>query len=555
MMAQSQSSDDAVAAIELTALEVRLGQRRLKLDAPCTLRAGCMYLVVGPSGSGKSSFARALLGFGDLSAPAIQCRGDVAVTVATGNRHILWKTDKYDPTIRQHIGFLPQAERLGFLDGLSVTDNLSLFAHLDGDQAEVEIERLAQRFHLDPLPERLASASGGERIRLSAIRGLLPRNSEGGMPAVVIADEPTAGLDRVSAESMARSLVDLARSRQTVVLVITHEPEAFVGDTLANNAVVENGAAVENGVRIVECSIDEGRVTEPDANGSHAAISSATIVGALRLEAIAEQPRVARNWLLRATESLDRLGSVALSPLAFLWGLAGLHRPWLLARQLLVDAGGLGTQAFSLTGCMLIAGTVAYFIFERMPKPELIEPLLLPEMMAVTGHTLVRMVLPLGACGLVTTKLGAAQAARLAAAVRSGLLETLALANWRVEAYALVPVVLAQFLAMMLATFLATLGGVLLAAAVYVAGHDGGSLPLTVNLMVDGLEQSPHWWKYALAKIALSSFLGGTIAALYGIAPSRAEDDVARAVHRTLLWSVLAVIACQCALVLIEFAP
>lgn len=548
-MAQSQSSDDAVAALELAALEVRLGQRRLKLDAPCTLRSGRLYLVVGPSGSGKSSFARALLGFGDLSAPAIQCRGDVVVTDAAGNHHVLWKADKYDPTVRQHIGFLPQAERLGFLDGLSVTDNLSLFAHLDGDKAEVEIERLAQRFHLDPLPERLASASGGERIRLSAIRGLLPRNSEGGMPAVVIADEPTAGLDRVSAESMARSFVDLARSRQTVVLVITHEPEAFVGDSLANEA------AVVNGVRIVECAIDEGGMNGPDAGGSNAVISGATIVGALRLEAIAEQPRAARNWLFRATESLDRLGSVALSPVAFLWGLAGLHRPWVLARQLLVDAGGLGTQAFSLTGCMLIAGTVAYFIFERMPKPELIEPLLLPEMMAVTGHTLVRMVLPLGACGLVTTKLGAAQAARLAAAVRGGLLETLALANWRVEAYALVPAVLAQFLAMMLATFLATLGGVLLAAAVYVAGHDGGSLPLTVNLMVDGLEQSPYWWKYALAKVALSSFLGGTIAALYGIAPSRAEDDVARAVHRTLLWSVLAVIACQCALVLIEFAP
>jgi hypothetical protein len=237
------------------------------------------------------------------------------------------------------------------------------------------------------------------------------------------------------------------------------------------------------------------------------------------------------------------------------WGLLGLHRPLVLLRQVLRDASGPGTQAFSLTGCLLIAGTVAYFIFERMPKPELVEPLLLPEIMAVTGHTLVRMVLPLGACGLVTTKLGAAQAARLAAAVRGGLLETLALAGWRVEAYALVPAVVAQFLAMLVATVLSVAAGVLLAAVVYVAGHEGGSLPLAIDLMVDGLKQAPNWWKYALAKIALSSFLGGTIAALYGIAPSRAEDDVARAVHRTLLWSVLAVIASQCCLVLVEFAP
>jgi hypothetical protein len=203
----------------------------------------------------------------------------------------------------------------------------------------------------------------------------------------------------------------------------------------------------------------------------------------------------------------------------------------------------------------LIAGTAAYFIFERMPKPEIVEPLLLPELMAVTGHTLVRLVLPLGACGLVTTKLGAAQAARLAAAVRGGLLETLALAGWRVEAYALVPSVLAQFLAMALASVASLVTGVLLAAVVYVAGHEDASLPLTVNLMIDGLEQAPHWQWYLWAKIGLSSFLGGTIAALCGTVPSRADDDVARAVHRTLLWSVLAVIACQCGLILAEFAP
>jgi ABC-type transporter Mla maintaining outer membrane lipid asymmetry permease subunit MlaE len=233
----------------------------------------------------------------------------------------------------------------------------------------------------------------------------------------------------------------------------------------------------------------------------------------------------------------------------------GLHRPLVLVRQVLLDASGVGTQAFSLAGCLLIAGTVSYFIFERMPKPELVEPLLLPETLAVTGHALARVVLPLGACGLVTAKLGAAQAARLAAATRGGLLETLALAGWNVEAYALVPAVAAQLLAMVLATALALVGGILLAAIVYVAGHGGESLPLTVDLMVDGLQKAPNWWRFALAKIALSGFFGGTIAALYGIAPSRAEDDVARAVHRTLFWSVLAVIACQCGLIIAEFAP
>jgi hypothetical protein len=232
----------------------------------------------------------------------------------------------------------------------------------------------------------------------------------------------------------------------------------------------------------------------------------------------------------------------------------GLHRPLVLFRQVLADGLSLGTQAFSLTGCLLIAGTAAYFIFERMPKPHLVEPLLLQEILAATGHALVRVVLPLAACSLVTAKLGAAQAARLASEVRGGLLETLALAGWRVEAHALVPAVLAQFVAMALATVAAIVGGILLAAIVYVAGHEGASLPMAVNLMIDGVEQAPHGWQYLLAKVVLSCFLGGAIAALCGIAPSRAEDDVARAVHCTLLWSVLAVIASQCGLIVAEFA-
>jgi ABC-type multidrug transport system ATPase subunit len=537
MESTTPSGNAVTPTLEIERLEVRLGARQLTLDRNCVLRAGRLYLVVGRSGSGKSSFARALLGFGDLAEPAIQCRGTVDVSDGAGTKYRLWNDQSYDPLARRHIAFLPQAERLGFLDGLSIADNLTLFSELPPADATSAIARLARRFELDPLPGRLDSASGGERIRLSAIRGLLPRNAKGEMPAVTIADEPTAGLDRASAAAMVRTLVELARGGQSVVVVITHAPEVFL-----DRGNYSNGCDDQT-IRILECRFDENsdRLTTET-------------IASLALSPVCDQPRTIRQWVDRAAAVVGRLGAVALGPLAFAWGLLGLHRPLVLLGRVASDAVGLGTQTFSLVGCLLVAGTVAYFIFERMPKPELVEPLLLPETLAVTGHALARVVLPLGACCLVTAKLGAAQTARLAAAVRAGLLETLALAGWRVEAFALVPTVIAQILAMTIATALALVGGVLLAAIVYVAGHPGGSLPLTVSLMVDGLEQSPEWSRYVTLKVVLSGFLGGTIAALFGIAPSRADDDVARAVHRTLLWSVLAVIACQCALIIAEFA-
>ncbi len=108
---------------------------------------------------------------------------------------------------------------------------------------------------------------------------------------------------------------------------------------------------------------------------------------------------------------------------------------------------------------------------------------------------------------------------------------------------------------MAIGTGLALLAGVTLAGVVYVAGHEQASLSLTINLMIDGLDRAPHWSHYLLGKVVVSGFLGGTIAAMCGIVPSQAKDDSARAVHRTLLWSVLAVIACQCAFVIAEFMP
>ncbi len=539
MISEVQSPRSSTPQLELGRIEISLGPRRLRLDQPCALLAGRLYLLVGPSGSGKSSFARALLGFGELASPVNECRAVVSLDDATGRKHAIWSNETYYPATRSHIAFLPQAEKLGFVDALSVTDNLTLFSHLGRTAAAEEIERLGGRFRLKPMPRSLASASGGERIRMSAVRGLLPRQSIGTMPEVILADEPTSALDRLSAEAMASALIDLARSGACVVLVITHEPELFV-DKLRPT---EPGD--EDAVRIIECEFD----------ATPARARESETVARLRLESAPQKKSLAGDVASQAQGAVAQLGAFALSPLAFLWGLLGPHRPLFLLRQIFFDSVGPGTHAFSLVGSLLIAGTAAYFIFERLPKPELLDPLLLPEMMIVTGHTLVRVVLPLGACGLITTKLGAAQAARLAAAVRSGLLETLAMAGWRVEAYALVPAVVAQVLAMTIGTLLALAAGVVLAGIVYVAGHEEASLSLTVNLMIDGLDRAPRWTHYLFGKIVVSGFLGGTLAALSGIVPSQAKDDLARAVHRTLLWSVLAVIACQCFFVIAEFRP
>lgn len=536
--AASGPPSDGSASLAVDRLEVLLGSQVLQLVEPCVLRAGRLYLLWGPSGSGKSSFARAVLGLGELASPRIPVTAQMVLTDRHGQQHDLWQHREYAPHTREYIAFFPQAEKLGFLDGLSTIDNLRLFSRLPREEAERQARQLAERFHLTTLPRRIAQASGGERMRLSAIRGLLPRTAEGGTPALVIADEPTAGLDQMAAQALADEFVDLARSGESVVAVITHDPRYFLGEQQLPAAT----GAQRKAVRILECSLEQQRAKFSNQ------------IGLLRLEPRADHRPWQQTVVRHAADALQTLGSLALSPLAFLWGLLGLRRPWTLVRQVLWDTLGLGTQIFSLLGCLLIAATASYFIFQQMPKPELVEPLLMPEILQATGHTLIRVVLPLAACALVTAKLGAAQSARLASAVRGGLLETLALARWRVEAYALVPATLAQIGAMLLATLVACAAGLCLAALIYVGSHPQGSLRLATSLLLSGLSEIRGWQQYLVIKVLLSGFLGGAVAAMFGLAPATSADDVARAVHRTLLWSVLCVIGCQCALIIAEFA-
>lgn len=593
-MAEGGPAPAPAAAVELRLDELRvtLANRELVLREPVALPAGRLYLVTGPSGSGKSAFARALLGFGELVVPPTPTRGRVSLVTPAGSLPI-HSTAGYHSASREEIAFLPQAERLGFLDGLTTLENLSLFSHLPAQAGAAQARQLAARFHLADLPTHLSRASGGERIRLSAVRGLLPRRPGGGLPRLVIADEPTAGLDPRAARALADELVELATGSDSLVLVITHEPHWFVErdldepapvppaempDSRPTAAVARDGGASPGGTGTGGTGTGGAGAGEPVARGVGPQVllaevvgenrRSARVVGRLELRSATARPGgdlargegaqaeglVGPGWGHRLREACEGLGSVVLAPVALAWGGLWGRRLGRAARVALADGLHPGTQLFALAGSLLVATTVAYFIFEQTPRPELVEPLLLPEILKATGHTLVRVVLPLAACTLVATKLGAAQAARLAAAVRQGLLETLALARWPLENYALLPAVAAQVVAMTVATGVCLAAGVVAASLVYTLGHARAPLPLSVDLLLSGLRNAPGWEWYLAAKVLCSGLLAGTIAAWCGGTPGSARDDVAEAVHRTLLWGVLGVIACQCAWIIAEFA-
>jgi putative ABC transport system ATP-binding protein len=175
-------------------------------DVSLVIRAGEFVGLMGPSGSGKSSLLFVLAG---LRPPS---RGEVRLFGEPWSRLVPRAAERR----RRHLGLVFQDPFL--ISYLTLRENAAAQA-LDAE-ARARIDPLALdlgvREVLDDLPERVST---GERQRASVMRALV--NS----PAVVLADEPTAHLDRASGDQVVRRLAEVAS--EAALLVATHDPHVL----------------------------------------------------------------------------------------------------------------------------------------------------------------------------------------------------------------------------------------------------------------------------------------------------------------------------------------
>ena len=167
--------------------------------------------VSGHSGSGKSSLLNMLAGI--LTPTAGSVRIDGTDLYSLGDEEL-------SRLRNERIGLVPQGHTA--LRALTVLDNVLLPAVLyNRDEAPAERAReLLGRVGLGDLAEAAPTElSGGELRRMAIARALLMD------PAIVLADEPTAGLDHANATAVLTLLRDAA-DRGAAVLVVSHEAEA-----------------------------------------------------------------------------------------------------------------------------------------------------------------------------------------------------------------------------------------------------------------------------------------------------------------------------------------
>ncbi len=178
-------------------------------DVSLTITRGEYIAVMGPSGSGKSTLLN-LIGLLD--------RPDAGTYQLEGRDVTTLNPDELAKVRSQRIGFIFQSFHL--VPRLTAAANIELPLTLAGIPAHERAKRVSQALNEYGLAERAHhlpnQLSGGQRQRVAIARATILR------PAVLLADEPTGNLDRVTGEEVVRLLEALNAQGMTLIMV-THD--------------------------------------------------------------------------------------------------------------------------------------------------------------------------------------------------------------------------------------------------------------------------------------------------------------------------------------------
>jgi phospholipid/cholesterol/gamma-HCH transport system ATP-binding protein len=213
-------------AVETPAIELRhvtksFGTRRVLDDVCLSVSTGRSVCVLGRSGTGKSVALKHIVGLISPDTGSVLIEGE-DITRLSGREL---------SRVRRRIGFLFQNAAL--FDSIRVGENVEFplrrHTKLPDEEVRSRARALLAQVGLDREYDKMpADLSGGMRKRAGLARALALE------PAILLADEPSAGLDPVTAREIDELLVELkVRSTTTLVVVTHHIPSArTIGDEL-----------------------------------------------------------------------------------------------------------------------------------------------------------------------------------------------------------------------------------------------------------------------------------------------------------------------------------
>ena len=217
--------------LDLHDLHLTYGARSVLNGVSLSFRAGEVTAVIGPNGAGKSSLLLCSAGLIRPQAGEVRLDGRPMLDLAPKAR-------------AQAVAYLPQTTEIAWPITVRALVGLGRLPHHgvwgEGDADRAAIAHAIQSAGVDALADRqVATLSGGERARVLVARGLA------GAPRLLLADEPTAGLDPGHALDMA----DLfrAQAKQGVGVVVTLHDLSLAARAADRIVILAGGAVLADG--------------------------------------------------------------------------------------------------------------------------------------------------------------------------------------------------------------------------------------------------------------------------------------------------------------------
>lgn len=203
------------------------------------INQGEFVIILGASGSGKTTLLNQI---GGIDQPS---EGEVIVD----ENNI---TDYNDKQMTEHrrskIGWIFQFHNL--IPSLTSTENVQLALEMMGvkenqkERSIAALEAVGLKEEIDRFPAQL---SGGQQQRVAVARALVKK------PSIIVADEPTGNLDKLSGKNIVDMMVKLCKEEGITFCVVTHDPTlASVADRLL---IMEDGILYEDSKKYAEFGI------------------------------------------------------------------------------------------------------------------------------------------------------------------------------------------------------------------------------------------------------------------------------------------------------------
>ncbi|MDZ4666867.1 MAG: ATP-binding cassette domain-containing protein [bacterium] len=196
--------------IEVKHLKKSFGNNEVFKDFSLALEKKENLVVLGKSGSGKSVLIKCMVGLIDADEGEILVMGE----------DIEKLNEKALNVLRKKIGFLFQSAAL--YDSMTVGENLAFPLRGNKELSDEErnalveesLENVGLKDVIDKMPSEL---SGGMRKRIGLARTLILK------PEIVLYDEPTTGLDPITAKEISELILEIREKYQTSSIIITHD--------------------------------------------------------------------------------------------------------------------------------------------------------------------------------------------------------------------------------------------------------------------------------------------------------------------------------------------